>query len=138
MGSRPVSSTGQALRGNDGGGAGLAPGGVAALDAGALGYEVGDEVGGDHVQLISGIEPVAGVEVFELAIDDVAVEADDGAPVVGLLSDDVCQGGWSLCSAFSCWAVLANRGAIMRGGGGVVAGMTVGSRAGGGFPPPRE
>ena len=68
-----------------------APLGVAALDAGQPGYGFGHELGGDHVDLHSGVSPVACLEalVVELAIGDVEVELDDGVPVIGLLADDV-------------------------------------------------
>ncbi len=99
MGSRPVSSTGQALRRNDGGRAFGAPLRVA-LDAGQAGYGIGHELGGDCLDLHSGVSPVACLEalVVELAVGDVEVEADDGAPVVGFLADDVreCGGPTSL------------------------------------------
>ena len=68
---------------------------MVAFDAGQLGYVFGDEPGSDGVDLLGGFEPVAHFEAFvvELAAGDVQVEADDGAPVVGLLPDDVRERG---------------------------------------------
>ena len=72
-----------------------APLGVAALDAGQPGYGFGHELGGNRVDLHSGVSPVACLEalVVELAVGDVEVELDDGVPVVGLLADDVRECG---------------------------------------------
>ena len=44
-------------------------------------------------ELTGGVELVAGLGVFELALHDVDQEADYQAAVVGLLADDVGEGG---------------------------------------------
>ena len=82
-----------------------APLGVA-LYAGKPGYGFGHELGGDCLDLHSGVSPVACLEalVVELAVGDVEVELDDGVPVVGLLADDVCEGAWP---SLFCFVVIA-------------------------------
>ena len=72
-----------------------APYGVVAFEPGELGYVFGDEPGCDGVDLLGGFEPVANFKAFvvELAAGDVEVEADDGAPIVGLLAYDVRECG---------------------------------------------
>ena len=44
-------------------------------------------------ELTGGVETVAGLGVFELALHDVDQEADYDAAVFGLLADDVGEGG---------------------------------------------
>ncbi len=77
------------------GGALAAPLGVA-LDASQPGYGFGHELGGDCLDLHSGVSPVACLEAFviELAVGDVEVELDDCVPVVGLVADDVRERSW--------------------------------------------
>ena len=80
---------------------------MAALDAGQPGYGFGHELGGDRVDLHSGVSPVACLEalVVELAIGDVEVELDDGVPVVGLLADDVRESSGPF---LFCFVVIAH------------------------------
>ena len=68
---------------------------VVALYACQLGYVLGDEPGGDGLELFGCFQPVADLEAFvvELAADDVEVEVDDDLAVVGLLTDDVGKSG---------------------------------------------